>query len=159
MFARKFKNFGKFQHFPEQSAKFWQNFIKIWAKISEKNSKITKFCNFLPKHANYFFRKKLTKIFWKIEVWAVQKHVNIVDLVKSLNAFPTIIFSQNLASIQQRTSLIKFDHYLFWMKNQSKVRYRTFQLRPELVVTEHHDLSWKIRCNKSWHFSKKLSQL
>ena len=37
----------------------------------------------------------------------MQKHVNIVDLVKS---FPTNIFLQNLASIQQRTSLIKFDH-------------------------------------------------
>ena len=33
--------------------------------------------------------------------------INLVDLVKS---FPTNIFLQNLASIQQRTSLIKFDH-------------------------------------------------
>ncbi len=37
----------------------------------------------------------------------MQKHVNLVDLVKS---FPTNIFLQNLASIEQRTSLIKFDH-------------------------------------------------
>ena len=37
----------------------------------------------------------------------MQKHVNLVDLVKS---FPTNILLQNLASIQQRTSLIKFDH-------------------------------------------------
>ena len=37
----------------------------------------------------------------------MQKHVNLVDLVKS---FPTNIFLQNLASMQQRTSLIKFDH-------------------------------------------------
>ena len=37
----------------------------------------------------------------------MQKHVNLVDLVKS---FPTNIFLQNLASIQQRTSLIKFDY-------------------------------------------------
>ena len=37
----------------------------------------------------------------------MQKHVNLVDLVKS---FPTQIFLQNLASIQQRTSPIKFDH-------------------------------------------------
>ena len=36
----------------------------------------------------------------------MQKHVNLVDLVKS---FPTNIYWQNLASIQQRTSLIKFD--------------------------------------------------
>ena len=37
----------------------------------------------------------------------MQKHVNIVDLVKS---FPTNIFLQDLASIQKRTSSIKFDH-------------------------------------------------
>ena len=37
----------------------------------------------------------------------MQKHVNLVDLVRS---FPTNIFLQNLASTQQRTSLIKFDH-------------------------------------------------
>ena len=49
-------------------------------------------------------RKSLTKIFWNIEVWAVQKHVNIVDLVKS---FPTNILLQNLASIQKRTSPLK----------------------------------------------------
>ena len=50
-------------------------------------------------------RKKLTKHFWNIEVWAVQKHVNLVDLVKS---FPTHIYLQNLASIQPRTSPLKF---------------------------------------------------
>ena len=37
----------------------------------------------------------------------MQKHVNLVDLVKS---FPTNIYLQNLASIQKRTSLIKFAH-------------------------------------------------
>ena len=37
----------------------------------------------------------------------MQKHVNLVDLVKS---FPTNIFLQNLASIQKRTRPIKFDH-------------------------------------------------
>ena len=37
----------------------------------------------------------------------MQKHVNLVDLVKS---FPTNMFLQNLASIQKRTSRIKFDH-------------------------------------------------
>ena len=37
----------------------------------------------------------------------MQKHVNLVDLVKS---FPTNIFLQNLASIQKRTSPTKFDH-------------------------------------------------
>ena len=37
----------------------------------------------------------------------MQKHVNLVDLVKS---FPTNIFLQNLASIQKRTSPIKLAH-------------------------------------------------
>ena len=37
----------------------------------------------------------------------MQKHVNLVDLVKS---FPKNIFLQNLASIQKRTSPVKFAH-------------------------------------------------
>ena len=37
----------------------------------------------------------------------MQKHVNLVDLVKS---FPKNIYLQNLASIQKRTSHIKFAH-------------------------------------------------
>ena len=42
----------------------------------------------------------------------MQKHVNLVDLVKSFPtiAIPTNIYLQNLASIQKRTSLIKFAH-------------------------------------------------
>ena len=38
----------------------------------------------------------------------MQKHVNLVDLVKS---FPTNIYLQNLASIQKRTSRVKFAHF------------------------------------------------
>ena len=79
-------------------------------------------------------RKSLTKIFWHIEVWAVQKHVNLVDLVKS---FPTNIFLQSLASIPRRTSRTKFDHGL---KNQSKVRYRTFELRSLFLLMGAADL-------------------
>ena len=37
----------------------------------------------------------------------MQKHVNLADLVKS---FPTNILLQKLASIQQRTSPMEFDH-------------------------------------------------
>ena len=37
----------------------------------------------------------------------MQKHVNLVDLVKG---FPTNIYLQNLASIQKRTSPMKFAH-------------------------------------------------
>ena len=40
-----------------------------------------------------------------IEVSAMQKHVNLVDFVKSV---PTNIYLQNLASIQPRTSPSKF---------------------------------------------------
>ena len=53
----------------------------------------------------------------------MQKHANLVDLVKS---FPTKIFLQNLASIQKRTSPKSL---IIWLRNKSKVRYRTFQLR------------------------------
>ena len=38
----------------------------------------------------------------------MQRHVQLVDLVKS---FPTYIFLQNLASIQKRTSPLKFAHF------------------------------------------------
>ena len=37
----------------------------------------------------------------------MQKHVNLVDLVKS---FPTNIYLQHLASIQKSTSPVKFAH-------------------------------------------------
>ena len=37
----------------------------------------------------------------------MQKHANLVDLV---NSFPTNIYLQNLASIQKRTSPVKFAH-------------------------------------------------
>ena len=53
-----------------------------------------------------FNREKLLAIFcWNFEIRAVQKHVNLVDLVKS---FPTNIYLQKSASIQPRTSLSKF---------------------------------------------------
>ena len=56
------KNSRKFKisTFSKLSAKFRQNFIKIWAKISEKNSKITKFFKILPKNA-----KKIDENFLK----------------------------------------------------------------------------------------------
>ena len=52
-----------------------------------------------------FIREKMLTIFgWNFEIWAVQKYVNLVDLVKS---FPTRIYLQKSASIQPRTSLSK----------------------------------------------------
>ena len=79
--------------------KFHQNLSRNqWKEF--KNNEILQF--FAKK-----CEKQLTKNFWNIEVWAVQKHVNLVDLVKS---FPTNIFLRNLASIQERTSPLKFAH-------------------------------------------------
>ena len=46
----------------------------------------------------------------------MQKHVNLVDLVKS---FPTNIFLQNLASIQKRRSPLKFAHFAEKSENGS----------------------------------------
>ena len=46
----------------------------------------------------------------------MQKHVNLVDLVKS---FPTNIFLQNSASIQTRTSPMKFAHFSWKSGNGS----------------------------------------
>ena len=40
----------------------------------------------------------------------MQKHVNLVDLVKSFPTNPTNIYLQNLASIQKTTSPLKFAH-------------------------------------------------
>ena len=50
----------------------------------------------------------------------MQKHVNLVDLVKS---FPTNIYLQNLASIQKRTSPVKFAH-LFVFSARARARAR-----------------------------------
>ena len=52
----------------------------------------------------------------------MQKHVNLVDLVKS---FPTNILLQNLASIQKRTSTIKFDHLAEKSENGSISNFST----------------------------------
>ena len=60
----------KFQH---ESAQTLNNFDDDVWKIMKK------------------FQKFVTKICWNIEVWAVQKHVNLADLVKS---FPTSIYLQ-----------------------------------------------------------------
>ena len=63
-------------------------------------------------------RKNLTKIFWNIEVWAVQTHVNLVDLVKS---FSTNIYLQKLASIQPRTSRSKFADTIYNQPHSSVI--------------------------------------
>ena len=73
--------------------------------------------------------KSLTKFGWNSECWAVQKRVNIIDLVQSFSvsphvpflnllfeqiAIPTSIYLQNLASIQPRTSPKNFESSSCW---------------------------------------------
>ena len=75
---------------------FWKNLPKNAKKDDTHKSR---------RVHNFLMRKSLTQFCWNIEVWAVQKHVNLLDLAKS---FPTNIFLQNLASIQPITSLVEF---------------------------------------------------
>ena len=57
-FFRKFKNFRKFEHFLNYRRNSDKSSSKSEQKFSEKNSKITNFCKFLPKNS-----KKMTKHF------------------------------------------------------------------------------------------------
>ena len=62
--------------------------------------------NMKKSEIHLFIREKMLTIFgWNFEIWAVQKYVNILYLVKS---FPTSIYLQKSASIQPRTSLSEF---------------------------------------------------
>ena len=61
----------------------------------------------------------------------MQKHVNLVDLVKS---FPTNICLQNLASIQKRTSPPKFDHLAEKSEYSSISNLSTKVLRRRLLL-------------------------
>ena len=61
----------------------------------------------------------------------MQKHVNLVDLVKS---FPTNILLQNLASIQKRTSPVKFAHLAEKSGNGSISNLSTKAHRAQLLL-------------------------
>ena len=86
----------------------------------------------------------------------MQKHVNLVDLVKS---FPTNILLQNLASIQERTSSLKFAHLAEKSENGSisnlstKVRReaRDRRDRPELShrIIERDERNHELQREKS----------
>ena len=68
----------------------------------------------------------------------MQKHVNLVDLVKS---FQTNIFLQNLASIQKKTSPTKFAHLAEKSANGSISNLSTkegTELRRKCLVTSPH---------------------
>ena len=67
----------------------------------------------------------------------MQKHVNLVDLVKS---FPTNIFLQNLASIQQRTSPIKFAHLAEVSENGSVSNLSTKSSTSLATLVERFDI-------------------
>ena len=86
--------------FLEFVAKSGQNVIKNSQKKCKIRLKKWKIGNSL------FIREKMLTIFGgNFEIWAVQKYVNLVDLVKS---FPTSIDLQKSASLQPRPSLSKF---------------------------------------------------
>ena len=95
----------------------WISFAIVWTReitsmhhrLTHSNGDLT-----IPVRASrtrttgnsFFIREQMLTIFgWNFEIWAVQRYVNLVDLVKS---FPTSIFLQKSASIQPRTSLSKF---------------------------------------------------
>ena len=59
----------------ETLAKFREIFVKIWAKLNENDQILQKFAE--------KYEEVWRKFCWNIKVWAVQKHVNLVDLVKS----------------------------------------------------------------------------
>ena len=67
----------------------------------------------------------------------MQKHVNRVDLVKS---FPTNIYLQNLASIQKRTSSVKFAH-LAEKSEKSSISNLSTKQHTGLWVVGHPTLS------------------
>ena len=79
----------------------------------------------------------------------MQKHVNLVDLVKS---FPTNIYLQNLASIQKRTSPIKFAHLSEKSEKSSisnlsaKDRLRPHRADPGKEGTRARELARERRC-------------
>ena len=67
----------------------------------------------------------------------MQKNANLVELEKCCQ---THIFLQNLASMQKKTSPIKFAHLA--EKSERKVRHRTFQLREiPLLRAFPHDVA------------------
>ena len=61
-FSGTLKKFKKISTFSKLSAKFRQNFIKIWAKITENKSKITKFLRNFAKKCEKKNERKISEI-------------------------------------------------------------------------------------------------
>ena len=96
----------QFGDFP-QIAAFWenQNPEKNWSNLAKIQQKFSKSWQILQ-HFVKISKKKKSAIFnEKIEIRERCKGVHCVDLGES---FPTSIYLQNLASIQPRTSPVKF---------------------------------------------------
>ena len=55
------------------------------------------------------------------------------------------IWTQKPALIQLRTSLLKLNCLMIWLKTLREVRYRTFQLRPEWVLETLQALERRMR--------------
>ena len=82
-----------FRKIPKKNGEIWRKFSKIWPNLG-------KFAKFWKKTA------KNSAIFNEnFEIRERCKGVHCVDLGES---FPTSIYLQNLASIQPRTSRVKF---------------------------------------------------
>ena len=113
-------------------AKSGQNFIKNSQKKCENSTqKMKKIRNSL------FIRDKMLTLFgWNFEIWAVQKYVNLIDLVKS---FPTSIYLLKSASIQPRTSLSKF-----WGKFNS-LFIRLLNCEPRVMIVSFSGLQDRLR--------------
>ena len=81
----------------------------------------------------------------------MQKHVNLVDLVKG---FPTNIYLQNLASIQKRTSPVKFAHLAekSGKGSISNLSTKALGAAPASPVREHRDAGGDapLRLSLSW---------
>ena len=96
-----FSEFGHFWTDLWNSGFFSSKFRREIAILMQK---IAFFCITI----DFFFAKKWRFFCWKIEFWAVQKYVNLVDLEK---CWKMTIWLQKSVSIQQRTSLWKFWRY------------------------------------------------
>ena len=127
--ARKMKKSKDFLRFSVCGSIFW-TFCEIQTKFAEVAAQIVAkiaknddvILNFMKNSQNSW--RKFAEI-QCIEVWAVQKHVNLVDLATS---FPTNIFLQKSASIQPRTS-----HLIFIILAASRDLIFTERLSPEEV--------------------------
>ena len=79
----------------------------------------------------------------------MQKHVNLVDLVKS---FPANIFLQNLASIQKRTSPVKFAH-LAEKSGKGSISNLSTKVLPDAMRTGLVEDTFRVAVDQEGHHS------